>query len=164
MNASQLRERGEDFGMEQRAFALVAELARLVPALSGAAQRFLTRVATVGSMGRVGYSHEVFPSPRGVKFNELEYVVAAADGVDCIRELAEAIRQKRVSGIYPLEMRFIRSDEGWLSPFYQRDAVSISVHQYHKQSHAQLFALAESIFAHYGGRPHLGKAARPESR
>jgi FAD/FMN-containing dehydrogenase len=99
----------------------------------------------------------VFPSPRGVKFNELEYVVAAADGVDCVRELAEAIRHRKVAGVFPLEMRFIRADDGWLSPFYQRDAVSISVHQYHKQPHGELFALAEAIFARYGGRPHWGK-------
>ncbi len=157
LTSAQLLERGEGFGMEQYGFAGCAELVRFVPALSGAVQRFFTRVATVGSAGRVGYSHEVFPSPRGVKFNELEYVVAAADGVDCVRELAEAIRRRKVLGIYPLEMRFIKADEGWLSPFYQRDSVSISVHQYHKQPHGGLFGLAESIFARYGGRPHWGK-------
>lgn len=157
LTSAQLLERGEGFGIEQHGFALCAELARLVPALSGAVQRFFTRVATAGAAERIGHSHEVFPSPRGVKFNELEYVVAAADGVDCVRELAEAIRRKKVLGIYPLEVRFIKGDEGWLSPFYQRDSVSIAVHQYHKQPHAELFGLAESIFARYGGRPHWGK-------
>jgi len=105
----------------------------------------------------VGFSHEVFPSARGVKFNELEYAVAATDAVDCIRELTEAIRRKRVAGVYPLEVRFIKADDGWLSPFYQRDSVSISVHQYHKQAHGELFGLAESIFHRYDGRPHWGK-------
>ncbi len=157
LTSAELQQRGESFGMEQYGFAGCAEVARLVPALSGAVQRFFTRVATVGSAGRVGYSHEVVPSPRGVKFNELEYAVAAADGVDCVRELAEAIRHRKVLGIYPLEMRFIKADESWLSPFYQRDSVSIAVHQYHKQPHEELFGLAESIFARYGGRPHWGK-------
>jgi len=144
-------------GLEQRAFACGAELVRLVPTLSGPMQRFFVRAATFGQAGRVGYSHEVFPSPRGVKFNELEYAVAAADGVDCVCELMEAIRRSRVAGVYPLEVRFIKGDDCWLSPFYQRDAVSISVHQYHKQPYAELFGLAEAIFARYGGRPHWGK-------
>lgn len=157
LSSAQLRERGEGFGMEQHGFACCAELARLVPALSGPIQRFFTRAATFGQAGRVGYSHEVFPSPRGVKFNELEYVVAATDGVDCVRELAEAIRDSKLAGIYPLELRFIKADDAWLSPFYQRDAVSISVHQYHKQPYGELFGLAESIFSRYGGRPHWGK-------
>src|SRR5207244_3994487 len=150
LTAAQLLERGEAFGIEQRAFACGAELARLVPTLSGAVQRFFARVATFGQAERVGFSHEVFPSPRGVKFNELEYAVAAADGVDCVCELAEAVRRRRVAGVYPLEVRFIKADDGWLSPFYQRDSVSISVHQYHKQSCAELFDLAESIFPAYG--------------
>jgi FAD-linked oxidoreductase len=157
LTATQLLERGESFGLEQRAFVCAVELARLVPSWSGPVQRLFTRAATVGYVARVGFSHEVFPSPRGVKFHELEYAVAASDGVDCIRELAEALRRSRVAGVYPLEMRFIKADEGWLSPFYQRDAVSISVHQYHKQPYVELFGLAESIFARYGGRPHWGK-------
>jgi len=157
LTSAQLRERGEAFGIEQRAFACAAELARIAPALSGAVQRFFTRAATFGQAERVGYSHEVFPSPRGVKFNELEYAVPATDGVDCIRELAEALRKRQIPGVYPLEMRFIKADDAWLSPFYQRDSVSISVHQYHKQPYAELFALAESIFARYAGRPHWGK-------
>lgn len=155
--AAQLLERGERFGIEQGVFACGAELGRLVPALSGPLQRFFARAATLGQAERVGFSHEIFPSSRGVRFNELEYAVAAADGVDCIRELAEAIRRTRFAGVYPLEMRFIKADDGWLSPFYQRDSVSISVHQYHKQEYRRLFELAESVFRAYGGRPHWGK-------
>lgn len=157
LTSAQLLERGEAFGLEQHAFAGFAELARFAPALSGPVQRFFARASTVGLKERVGYSHEVFPSPRAVKFHELEYAVAEADGLDCIRELAEALRQLHVASVYPLEMRFIKADDAWLSPFYQRDSVSISVHQYHKQPYAELFSLAESIFARYGGRPHWGK-------
>jgi FAD-linked oxidoreductase len=157
LTTAQLLERGEAFGIEQHAFACAVELARFVPALSGPVQRFFTRAAAFGLAGRVGFSHEVFPSPRGVKFNELEYAVPATDGIDCVRELAEALRRSRFAGVYPLEMRFIKADDGWLSPFYQRDAVSISVHQYHKQPYKELFGVAESIFARYGGRAHWGK-------
>jgi len=155
--AAELLERGERFRLEHAVFVCGAELARLVPSLSGPMQRFFARAASFGQAEKVGFSHEVFPSSRAVRFNELEYAVAAADGVDCIRELGEAIRRKRVRGVYPLEMRFIKGDDCWLSPFYQRDSVSISVHQYHKLEYRELFDLAESVFRSYGGRPHWGK-------
>lgn len=157
LTSAELFERGERYGIDQRAFACGAELARLVPALSASLQRLFARAATIGQEEKVGFSHEVFPSPRGVRFNELEYALPAAEGIDCVRELMAAIRRRKLSGVYPLEVRFIKGDEGWLSPFYQRDSVSISVHQYHKQGHGELFGLAETIFRRYGGRPHWGK-------
>jgi FAD/FMN-containing dehydrogenase len=45
----------------------------------------------------------------------------------------------------------------WLSPFYQRDSVAISVHQYVGMEYERYFRAAEAIFRRYGGRPHWGK-------
>ena len=58
---------------------------------------------------------------------------------------------------FPVEYRYVAADDIWLSPFYQRDAVSISVHQYVGMEHQAYFAAAESIFRNHGGRPHWGK-------
>ena len=44
-----------------------------------------------------------------------------------------------------------------MSPFYQRDSVSISIHQYYKQDPRLLFDVIEPILQHYQGRPHWGK-------
>ena len=57
----------------------------------------------------------------------------------------------------PLEYRYVKGDDIWLSPFYQQDCASISVHQYHKQDHREIFEIVEPIFWKYGGRPHWGK-------
>ena len=111
----------------------------------------------MGASSRARWSHEIFPSPRNIKFNEMEYAVPAANGVDCIREIAETIRTRKIAGVYPLEFRFVKADDIWLSPFYKRAAVTISVHQYHKQSYDELFQASETIFRRYGGRPHWGK-------
>jgi FAD/FMN-containing dehydrogenase len=113
--------------------------------------------AAMGASSRSRWSHEIFPSPRNVKFNEMEYAVPAANGADCIREIAEVIRTRKIPGVYPLEFRYVKADDIWLSPFYKRDAVTISVHQYHRQSYDVLFNAAEAIFHRYGGRPHWGK-------
>lgn len=51
----------------------------------------------------------------------------------------------------------MKADDIWLSPFYKRDAVTISVHQFNRQPFEPLFDVAEAIFRRYGGRPHWGK-------
>jgi FAD/FMN-containing dehydrogenase len=78
-------------------------------------------------------------------------------GLDCIRAVVAAVRQKGVSTAFPFEFRFVKGDDVWLSPFYQRDSATIAVHQYYSQGYDALFALAESIFRRYEGRPHWGK-------
>jgi FAD/FMN-containing dehydrogenase len=148
--------RGERTTSDQRAFKIGCEIARAVPALSGRLQRFFTN-ASMGASSRARWSHEIFPSPRTVRFNEMEYAVPAANGIDCVREVAETIVKKRISGVFPIEFRYVKADDIWLSPFYKRDAATISVHQYHRQPYAPLFDAVEAVFRRYGGRPHWGK-------
>lgn len=156
LNSGEMLARGERVTADQRTFKYGCEVARLVPSLSPRLQRLFTKASMAGS-SRARWSHEIFPSPRNVKFNEMEYAVPAANGADCIREIAEVIRARKIAGVYPLEFRFVKADDIWLSPFYRRDAVTISVHQFHRQSYDELFGAAESIFRRYGGRPHWGK-------
>lgn len=148
--------RGERVTNDQRIFRFGCEIAKLAPSLSPVLQRFFTRAA-MGASNRVRWSHEAFPSPRNVKFNEMEYAVPAANGADCIREIAEAVRAKKIATCFPLEFRYVKADDIWLSPFYKRDAVTISVHQFAGQDFATLFNTSEAIFKRYGGRPHWGK-------
>jgi FAD-linked oxidoreductase len=154
--SEEMFERGERTTSDQRAFKIGCEIARVVPALSGQLQKFFTR-ASMGASSRARWSHEIFPSPRTVRFNEMEYAVPAANGVDCIREVAETIFKKRIPGVFPLEFRYVKGDDIWLSPFYKREAATISVHQYHRQPYAPLFDAVEPVFKRYGGRPHWGK-------
>lgn len=156
VTTEQMFQRGERVSSDQRAFKIGCEVARFVPMLSKRLQRFFTN-ASMGASSRARWSHEIFPSARNVRFNEMEYSVPAANGIDCIREVAEAIVTKRIPGVFPLEFRFVKGDDAWLSPFYKREAATISVHQYHRQAYAPLFDAVEPIFKRYGGRPHWGK-------
>lgn len=156
LSSEQMFERGERVSSDQRAFGIGCEIARVVPALSGRVQRFFTN-ASMGASSRTRWAHEIFPSARNTRFNEMEYAVPAANGIDCIREIAEAIVAKRIPGVFPIEFRYVKADDIWLSPFYKRDAVTISVHQYNRQPFEPLFNVAEAIFRRYGGRPHWGK-------
>lgn len=156
LTSEQMLERGERVSSDQRAFKIGCEIARVVPALSGRVQKFFTS-ASMGASSRARWAHEIFPSARNVRFNEMEYAVPAANGIDCIREVAEAFVKHKLPGVFPIEFRYVKADDIWLSPFYKRDAATISVHQYNRQPFEPLFDVAEAIFRRYGGRPHWGK-------
>lgn len=111
----------------------------------------------VSDSTRVADSFDIFPSPRTVQFNEMEYSMPADQGIACFTELRETIRRQNIDVFFPIEFRYVKADDCWMSPFYQRDTVSISVHQYFKQDYKPFFSVAEPILRKYGGRPHWGK-------
>ncbi|HEX7775233.1 MAG TPA: D-arabinono-1,4-lactone oxidase [Parvibaculum sp.] len=158
----QRRPEGEET-RDDKIFRMLCETSRYTPFLRSPFQRFMASGSgrySSGSLsepGRVRWSHDAFPSDRNIRFNEMEYAVPAEHGPDCIREVAAYMRSCGENFLFPLEYRYVAADDIWLSPFYQRDSVTISVHQYHRQPYARLFAGAEEIFARYEGRPHWGK-------
>jgi FAD-linked oxidoreductase len=141
------------------------EVSRHLPFLRGPLQKLLTSASGSRYSGggeeevkaKVCWSHDAFPSDRNVRFNEMEYAVPAEKGPDCIREVGDYMRKCGINFLFPLEFRYVAADDAWLSPFYDRDSVTISVHQYHKQPYKELFAGVEAIFRRYEGRPHWGK-------
>ncbi|MCE7997987.1 MAG: FAD-binding protein [Rhodobiaceae bacterium] len=151
---------GQD-GPADIAFRKLCEISRYAPFLRGRLQRKMTEEGgsryAGDAPGRSRWSHDAFPSDRNVRFNEMEYAVPAARGPDCVREVAEHMRRCGVNFLFPIEYRYVAADDAWLSPFFERDSVTISIHQYHKQSYRKLFAGVEQIFRKYEGRPHWGK-------
>ena len=134
---------------------LCAELTRIFPPLNPWLQKLLG-VFVKPSMS-VDWSSRIFPSARSTKFNEMEYQIPLQHGMNCLEEILHTLRRHKVPMFFPLEYRLVRGDDIWLSPFYQQDSASISVHQFYKQDYQVIFKLVEPIFLKYGGRPHWGK-------
>jgi FAD-linked oxidoreductase len=155
LTSAQMKARGEAMTADQRAFQAGCEIARFIPSVLPR----LHKVFTAGAAGKAKtrWSHEIFPNPRNVRFNEMEYAVPADRAVDCLQAIAALFRRPGVHSAFPIEFRFVRADDIWLSPFYQRDCVTLSVHQYYKASEAALFSLCEGVFREYDARPHWGK-------
>jgi L-gulonolactone oxidase len=103
-----------------------------------------------------GPSHEVFPSVREIRFNEMEYAVPAAAGPAAMREIRDLVAG-RDDVDFPVEYRAVAGDDIPLSPAYGRDTVFIAVHKYHEKPYADFFERAEAILRSYDGRPHWGK-------
>lgn len=111
----------------------------------------------IESSEMVGDSWQVFANVREVRFNEMEYQVPAENGPECLREVLKTIRDNNLNTWFPLEYRYVKGDDIWLSPFHGRDTASISVHQYYEMDYHDYFSRIEPIFWKYGGRPHWGK-------
>jgi L-gulonolactone oxidase len=143
--------------IENAALGLISRLARFRPAWAPALSRLIGWSIKGDAGTMVADCHRAFSSPRLVHFHELEYALPRAHGPAALRELAEYVAKRRVEVHFPVEYRYVKADELWLSPFHQRDSVAISVHQYVGMDYEPYFRAAEAIFRSYGGRPHWGK-------
>lgn len=106
---------------------------------------------------RYGKSWEIYGNLRDILFNEMEYTVPAEVGPQCLREILDTIKKQNIPVIFPIEARYIKGDDIWLSPFYQRDGFAISCHNFHDKDYKKYFAAIEPVFWKYDGRPHWGK-------
>lgn len=72
-------------------------------------------------------AYRIYPGGFGLPFHELEYYV----GVDHAKEawigLKELIEQQHPDQKYPIETRWTKAEDGYISPFYKEDKVSLSV-------------------------------------
>jgi FAD-linked oxidoreductase len=113
---------------------------------------------------RTGPSYQVLAHVRVVRFREMEYTVPAEAGPACVREILRTVRERNIPVCFPLEYRYVKSDDIWLSMFEGRDGCSISVHQYGDVDYRPYFAEIEPIFWKYEGRPHWGKVHTLDAR
>jgi len=137
------------------AFRLLAKIVDVLPFMKTTIMNI--GASTVEPETRIGPSASVFGNLRDILFNEMEYTVAAEDGPQCLREILDTIRKQNINVIFPIEYRYVKADNIWLSPFYKRDGCSISCHNFHDKDYKKYFAAIEPIFWKYGGRPHWGK-------
>ncbi|MFT4518127.1 MAG: FAD-linked oxidoreductase [Halioglobus sp.] len=114
-------------------------------------------VGTLADEVSIESSWKNYASERNVRFNEMEYHMPREHGLQALREIRAALESQHHEVFFPIEVRFIKGDDIWLSPFYQRDTCSIAVHRYFEEDFAPYFKTIEPIFRKYQGRPHWGK-------
>ncbi len=141
--------------LENTVFGALCGLGRHLPALCPALSRLCASTVSAGQ--RVDASHAMLSTVRRVRFNEMEWSVPAERGADALREIRAFIARREFPLMFPIEYRWVRGDDIWLSPDYGRDSVRISVHQYRGMPYEAYFAGVQAICRNHGGRPHWGK-------
>ncbi|WP_068253548.1 D-arabinono-1,4-lactone oxidase [Janibacter corallicola] len=136
-------------------FGAVNEVVATVPRLALPFNSVSARALSARSY--TGPSHEVFCTPRRVRFVESEYAVPREAVADVITDLAAWVERRREPIPFPVEVRVAAPDDIWLSTGYERANAYVAVHQYRKGDHRAYFAAFEEIVAAHAGRPHWGK-------
>jgi FAD-linked oxidoreductase len=141
--------------LENGVFWAFSELCRRFPAASPRVGALLGQLISGGR--DVNYSHKIFATPRLVRFQEMEYSLPAANLAAALRAIDACIRRQHFLVHFPIECRFVRADDIYLSPASGRDSAYIAVHMYKGMDYRGYFDAAEAILRAYGGRPHWGK-------
>jgi len=144
-----------DVVLENAAFEGISKISRLVPVWAPTISKICASLAS--SNRRRDWSYRVFATPRWVKFVEMEYGVPMEHFRDVIRDIEKELAASNHQVHFPIECRFVKGDDIWLSPAFGGDRAFIAVHMYRGMPYKNYFDAMEKIFVKYGGRPHWGK-------
>jgi L-gulono-1,4-lactone dehydrogenase len=147
------RRHAEQIWLDNHVFEALLRTGRRAPGLIPA----LNRLAGAASSRRerVDESFRIFASPRLTRFNEMEYAIPRAHAAEATREVRAILERHPVS--FPVELRFVASDDALLSPSHGRETAYVAVHVYAGMDYEAAFREVEQLMARYDGRPHWGK-------
>ena len=141
---------------DESAFRIACEFSRHLPFAIPLLQRLMARIGGAASES-IGPAWQVYPSDRTIPFEEMEYEVPRAAGLETLKAAIDHIRRRRLPVTFPFEFRLTAGDDIWLSPFNRGPCASVSMHQYGPMDWKTPFAAIEPIFRAAGGRPHWAK-------
>ncbi|SFF25576.1 FAD-linked oxidoreductase [Fontimonas thermophila] len=130
-------------------------------------RRRLLDLATAGlpEEEAVDLWYRIFPSSREVRFNEMEYHLPRDALLPALKQVLARVESRHREEFFPIEVRTVRGDDAWLSPFYGHAVSgSIAVHRHHREDPLPYFADIEPIYQAYEGRPHWGKMHTLDAR
>lgn len=144
-----------DIVMENWAFGLLCSISRLLPPTA----KYWSRFAgfTLSPFEKTNYSYKVYATTRKVKFVEMEYSLPENYCEEVLRKISDFIVSEKIRVNFPIEVRFVKEDDIYLSPAFESTRCYIAVHMYYKMSYKKYFQGVENIFLEYNGRPHWGK-------
>ena len=144
-----------DIVMENLAFGLLCSISRILPPTA----KYWSRFAgfTLSPFEKTNHSLRVYATVRKVRFVEMEYSVPQDKCEEVLNKLKDFIEKEKIRVNFPIEVRFVKEDDIFLSPAFESKRCYIAVHMYAKMKYQKYFEGAEKIFLEYDGRPHWGK-------
>jgi FAD-linked oxidoreductase len=141
-----------DVVLDNHFFGALNRVGRRFPRAIPRLNRFASAAAS--RRERVGWSHDVFASPRLVRFEEMEYAVPRERAEKAVRAIHALLERYPVS--FPIELRFV-ADDALLSPAHDRASAYVALHLFAGIDYEPAFREAEALLLALGGRPHWGK-------
>lgn len=106
---------------------------------------------------RIDRSYRIYPHVFEPNFHELEYFLPAEAAREIFEDQRAFMLRNLPDSIFPMEVRFVRGDQAWLSPNYQRDSVVISVSGKPGTNYWPYLKACDQRLYEQAGRPHWGK-------
>jgi FAD-linked oxidoreductase len=141
--------------IENGAFWCLSEAVRLFPRLSRSVSRISAKA--VPTFEEINEGYLLFATPRLVRFYEMEYSIQAEKMAEAIKEIQSCIQKFNFAVHFPIECRYVKGDDIWLSSAYGRNSAYIAIHMYKGMPYQDYFIQVEEILKRFQGRPHWGK-------
>lgn len=97
--------------------------------------------------------HGTFTGP----YFELEYFVPADRSLEVMHRLRDTYLNEFPDESFPVQPRWIKADDAYLSPCYGRDSVGISISGNSSTDYIRFLRAIHDLFAEFDARPHWGK-------
>jgi FAD/FMN-containing dehydrogenase len=105
---------------------------------------------------RVGPSALMLSTPMPARHRETEAAMPLERAGEALERVVRAIDRAGVRVDFPLEIRFVRGDAGWMSPAHGADTCQIGAYCFGRDADAYFAAFWREMRA-VGARPHWGK-------
>ncbi|MFF7231356.1 FAD/FMN-containing dehydrogenase [Streptomyces sp. 2333.5] len=92
-----------------------------------------------------------------IPFHEMEYYVPAEKGQEAVTAVRDLLLTRHTDQRYPLEVRWVKGDEGLISPFYGRDTTVLSVSGAPGTDYWPYLRDMDALLEDFDARPHWGK-------
>lgn len=102
-------------------------------------------------------SYRIYAGGCMLPFHELEYYVPAEHGRAAVETVQDLIRAVHPDQKYPIEVRWVKQDDAYLSPFYKRDTTVISVSGAPGTNYWPYLRDVDSVLQPFEARAHWGK-------
>lgn len=123
-----------------------------VPAINARLSR-----SYLGPARQVGASSLLLNTPMPVVHRETEGALPLARAGEAVARVVALVERERIGANFPLEVRFVKGDEAWLSPAYGGDTCQLGAYTTDGPHRARFFAGVWEALRPLGARPHWGK-------
>ncbi|WP_426978450.1 D-arabinono-1,4-lactone oxidase [Pseudarthrobacter sp. O4] len=106
---------------------------------------------------RLDRSYRIYPGGFTTPFHELEYFVPTEHGLAATEAVQELIRTKHADQKYPVEVRWVKADDGYMSQFQGRDTTVITLTTEPGTDYWPFFRDADALLQDFEPRAHWGK-------
>ncbi|NXX01334.1 GGLO oxidase, partial [Larus smithsonianus] len=138
-------------------------ISTFVPSLVSCINRFFFWLLFSSRVENIAISYKIFNYECRFKQHVQDWAIPIEKTKEALLELKAALENNpKMVAHYPVEVRFARADEIWLSPCFQRDSCYMNIIMYRPYGknvpRLNYWLTYEGIMKKHGGRPHWAKA------